>query len=64
MKAEHLFPKTFKVRITETLSKVVEVEAETVKEAVSTVNENYIKAEPNYTLDYNDYQGVEMEIEE
>lgn len=64
MKAEHLFPKIFKVRITETLSKIVEVEAATAEEAVSTVNENYIKAEPNCILDYNDYQGVEMEIEE
>ena len=64
MQAEHLFPKTFKVRITETLSKVVEVEAVTAEEAVSIVNENYIKAEPNYILDCNDYQGVEMEIEE
>lgn len=64
MKAEHLSLKTFKVRITETLSKVVEVEAVTAEEAVSTANENYVKAEPNYTLDYNDYQGVEMRIEE
>lgn len=64
MQAEHLLLKTFKVRITETLSKVVEVEAVTAEEAVSTVNANYIKAEPNYILDYNDYQGVEMEVEE
>lgn len=64
MQAEHLFLKTFKVRITETLSKVVEVEAVTAEEAISTANENYIKAEPNYILGYNDYQGVETEIEE
>lgn len=53
---------TFKVRITETLSKIVEIEAVTSEEAISKVHENYIKSEPDYILDYNDYQEVEMEV--
>lgn len=50
----------FKIRIEETLSEVVEVQAETSSEAISKVAELYKKSE--IVLDYNNFVGVEFLI--
>lgn len=50
---------TFKIQITETLQRVVEVEANNYDEAEDIVNEDYRNG--NIVLDYNDYQDTEIE---
>ena len=54
--------KTFEVRITETLSRTVTVEAEDAYEAQTIVNDGYYRG--HYILTAEDYQGVEYEIKE
>ena len=54
--------KTFEVRITETLSRTVRVEAEDAYEAQTIVNDGYHRG--HYILTAEDYQGVEYEIKE
>jgi hypothetical protein len=52
--------KTFKIEISETLSRVIEIEADTVDDAISIVNEKYKSEE--IILDESDY--IEYEIRE
>jgi hypothetical protein len=47
---------TFKIEVQELLARVVEVQAENMQEAISKVNEQYVKAE--IVLDYNDFAEV------
>ena len=56
--------KTFKVRITETLEKVVEVQAETEREALQLVDDNYRAAQDDYILDAENYTGVDFKVVE
>lgn len=51
--------KIYKVTVTETLKRTVEVEADTVGAAISKVQEMYDNSE--IVLDYTDYQGVEID---
>lgn len=53
--------KKFLVRITETLVKDIEVEAESELDAVSKVQDLYNKAE--VVLDDTDYVGVDIDLE-
>lgn len=53
--------KKFLVRITETLIKDVEIEAESELDAVSKVQDLYDKAE--VVLDDTDYVGVDIDLE-
>jgi len=50
---------TFKIQITETLQRVVEVEANNYDEAEDKVNEDYRNGD--IVLDYSDYQDTEIE---
>lgn len=52
--------KTYQVEITETLQRVVEVEAESEEEAIETIEEQYRDEE--IVLDYNDFMGCEIDI--
>ena len=47
---------TFKIEVQEFLSRVVEVEADSIDEAISKINEEYEKTE--IVLDYNDFVEV------
>ncbi|OFX73362.1 MAG: DpnD protein [Bacteroidetes bacterium GWE2_29_8] len=51
--------KTFKVEIIESLSRIVEIEANTKDEAISIVNEKYKNEE--IVLDYNDFKYAAIE---
>lgn len=53
--------KTFAIKITETLEKVVTVEAETEKEALQLADDNYRAAQDDYVLDAENFAGVEFE---
>lgn len=53
--------KTYKVTITETLSRTIEVEAETSDDAIDMVEEGYRAQE--HVLDWNDFVNVEFKIE-
>lgn len=48
----------YKIEIEETLSKVVEIEANSLEEALDIVQQRYVKEE--YILDYNDYLAVDI----
>ncbi len=50
--------KIYKIEIEELLQKVVEVEADSVDEAIDKVHNAYRNEE--YVLDYNDFKGVEF----
>lgn len=50
---------TFKIQITETLQRVIEVEANNYDEAEDKVNEDYRNGD--IVLDYNDYKSTEIE---
>lgn len=50
--------KKFRIEVQESLSRVVEVDAESSSEAVSKINDKYKKAE--IVLDYNDFVGVDF----
>ena len=52
----------YKVEITETLKKVVEVEAENPTEAKEIAEENYNNAAEDYILMYNDYEHTEFNV--
>lgn len=49
----------FKVEIIETLSRIVEVKADSIDDAIIKAREEYYKSE--VVLDYNDYIGVEFQ---
>ena len=51
--------KTFKIEIQEFLSKIVEIEAENINEAISKVKSKYRKEE--IVLDSNDYVTTEIQ---
>ena len=52
----------YKVKRIETLSKVVEIEAENEEEALSDAECNYDTSEDEYVLTSEDYEGVKFEI--
>lgn len=52
----------YKVEITETLKKVVEVEAENPTEAKQIAKENYKNADEDYVLTDNDYELTEFNV--
>ena len=56
--------KTFKIKITETLEKEVEIEADNKAEALAKAHDNYIKAEDDYILSADDCTGFDMEVME
>ena len=56
--------KTFKVRITETLEKVIEVQAETEREALQLVDDNYRAAQDDYILGADNFTGVDFKVVE
>lgn len=54
--------KAFKIRITETLEKEVEIEADNKAEALSKAHDSYIKAEDDYILSADDYTHFDIEV--
>lgn len=54
--------KTFKIRITETLEKAVEIEADSKAEALAKAHDNYIKAEDEYILTADNCTSVDLEV--
>ena len=56
--------KEFKIRITETLEKVVTIQAKTEKEALQLADDNYRAAQDDYILDAENFTGVEFKVEE
>lgn len=54
--------KTYKVRITETLEKVVEVQAVDAKNALEIAHEEYTAAEDDFILTSSDYAGVDFQV--
>ena len=54
--------KKYKVEITETLKKIVEVDAESAKEAKQIVNDRYHDAEDEYILTDANYYDTEFEV--
>lgn len=54
--------KTFKIRITETLEKEVEIEADNKAEALVKARNNYRKAEDDYILNGSDCTGFNLEV--
>ena len=52
--------KTYKVEITETLQRVIEVEAKSEEEALETIEEQYRDEE--IVLDYGDFMGYDVDI--
>lgn len=50
--------KTYKIEIEETLQRVVEIEANSLDEAIDIAQNRYSNEE--YVLDYEDYKGVEF----
>ena len=55
--------KKYKVRITETLEKVVIVEAENEKEAIQLVDNHYRAADDVFVLSAENFTGVEFKVE-
>ncbi|MBO4640815.1 MAG: hypothetical protein J5710_13775 [Treponema sp.] len=55
---------TFKIRITETLEKVVEIEAYNRKEALEIAQINYSAAESDYVLTADNYSDVDFQVVE
>ncbi|MBO7695633.1 MAG: hypothetical protein J6W16_06960 [Methanobrevibacter sp.] len=53
-----------KVRIKETLEKVVEIEARNRKEALEIAQINYLDAESDYVLTADDYSDVNFQVVE
>lgn len=56
--------KTFKVRITETLEKVVKIKADDKQNALEIAYEKYTAAEDNFILSADDYSGVDFQVVE
>ena len=54
--------KKYKVEITETLKKIVEVDAESAKKSKQTVNDRYHDAEDEYILTDANYYDTEFEV--
>lgn len=50
--------KKYKIKVTESLERTVEIEAESIQDAISKVQDMYKASE--IVLDYTDYQGVEI----
>ena len=55
--------KKFKVEITETLKKVVEVEAENAKMAKEIAERNYYEAKEDYILTDNDHEQTDFWVQ-
>lgn len=55
--------KTYKVRITETLEKVVIVDAETEREAIQLIDNAYRAADESCVLSADNYTGVKFKVE-
>ena len=56
--------KTYKVRITETLEKVVIVDAETEREAIQLIDNAYRAADESCVLSADNFTGVNFKVEE
>ncbi|MBQ3642440.1 MAG: DpnD/PcfM family protein [Treponema sp.] len=54
--------KGYKVRITETLEKVVTIQAETEKEALQLADDNYRAAQDDYVLDAENFTNVDFKV--
>ena len=54
----------FKIKIIETLEKVVEIEALNRKEALENAQRNYSAAESEYVLTADDYSDVDFQVVE
>lgn len=54
--------KTYKVVITEVLKKIVEVEADSEKDALQIADNNYRAAKDGYVLGGDNYSDTKMEI--
>lgn len=54
----------YKIKITEVLEKIIEVEANSGKEALQIADNNYRAAEEDYVLTADNFTGVQMEIVE
>lgn len=54
--------KKFKVTITETLTKNVEIEAKNYKDAIERVTEQYYAEDDNIVLSDADYSGTDFEV--
>ena len=52
----------YKIRIIETLEKVVFVEAETEREALQLTDDNYRAAQDEYVLDAENFTGVDFKV--
>lgn len=55
---------TYKIKIIETLEKVVTVNALDKKNALETAQEKYTAAEDDFILTADDYSGVDFKVEE
>ena len=55
---------TYKIKIIETLEKVVTVNALDKKNALETAHEKYTAAEDDFILSADDYSGVDFKVEE
>lgn len=55
---------TFNIKITETLEKIVTVEAYDAKNALEIVHEKYTAAEDDFILSADDYSGVGFQVVE
>lgn len=54
----------YKVKITETLEKVVEIDADNEREALTIAECNYRAAKDDYILTADDYSGVDFQVVE
>ena len=54
----------YKIKIIETLEKIVEVGAIDKKDALETAQEKYTATEDNFILSADDYSGVEFQVVE
>lgn len=54
--------KTFKVRLTETLEKEVEIEADSKAEALAKAHNNYVEAGDGYILTADNCTSVDLEV--
>jgi hypothetical protein len=55
--------KIYTVKITETLTKLIHIQADSEEEALQTVIHNYNCAEDGYVLSSNNFDGVDFEVE-
>ena len=52
----------YDIRITETLSKIVTVRAQSMESSLSEAHDNYSDAKSGYVLDYSDLRGVTLSM--